>query len=214
MREQDAPFGGVTMLFAGDMQQLLPVHRFARDPAAYCIKACSWYRSTIALKLSVNVRACNDTVWADFVAGVGKGMPAVFPSSCMVPDIDALTDAVWPGRHFTVTDNRSVLAMTREDAQTINNRVIDKFIGDPDCALSLDAPLVSVFARFSEACVVIQIAGLSNTSLPHRIRQFCISVRNSRSLHRIEKGCSIHVLAEHLCCSLQRDSRHLPSPSG
>jgi hypothetical protein len=144
IREHDAPFGGVTMLFAGDMQQLLPVHRFARDPAAYCIKACSWYRSTISLNMKVNVRACNDTMWADFVAGVGKGLPAVFPTSCMVPDVDSLIDAVWPGRHFMVQDNRSVLTMTREDAQTINNRIIDMFVGDPDCALSLDAPLVSV----------------------------------------------------------------------
>ena len=35
------PFGGRTVLFAGDMQQLLPVHRFAKDPAAYCFKAVS-----------------------------------------------------------------------------------------------------------------------------------------------------------------------------
>jgi hypothetical protein len=94
--------------------------------------------------MKVNVRACNDTMWADFVAGVGKGLPAVFPTSCMVPDVDSLIDAVWPGRHFMVQDNRSVLTMTREDAQTINNRIIDMFVGDPDCALSLDAPLVSV----------------------------------------------------------------------
>jgi hypothetical protein len=67
----------------------------------------------------------------------------------MVPDVEALVNAVWPGKIFTVPDNRSVLTMTREDAQTINNRVVDKFLGDPDFALSLDAPLVSVGARFS-----------------------------------------------------------------
>ena len=38
------------------MQQLLPVHRFARDPAAYCIKTCAWFSSTVPLQLTVNVR--------------------------------------------------------------------------------------------------------------------------------------------------------------
>ena len=42
--------------FTGDMQQLLPVHRFARDPAAYCIKTCAWFSSTVPLQLTVNVR--------------------------------------------------------------------------------------------------------------------------------------------------------------
>jgi hypothetical protein len=54
--ETDAPFGGVTMLFSGDMQQLLPVHRFSRDPAAYCFKTCGWYGCTVALQLTLNVR--------------------------------------------------------------------------------------------------------------------------------------------------------------
>jgi ATP-dependent DNA helicase PIF1 len=56
IRENDAPFGGVTMLFSGDMQQLLPVHRFARDPAAYCFKTCAWYGFTVSLQLALNVR--------------------------------------------------------------------------------------------------------------------------------------------------------------
>ena len=56
IRENDAPFGGVTMLFSGDMQQLLPVHRFARDPAAYCFKTCAWYGCNHPLQLTQNVR--------------------------------------------------------------------------------------------------------------------------------------------------------------
>ncbi len=42
--------------FAGDMQQLLPVHRFARDPAAYCLKTCAWYGCTVPLQLILNIR--------------------------------------------------------------------------------------------------------------------------------------------------------------
>jgi hypothetical protein len=54
------PFGGATTVFCGDMQQLLPVHRFAKDPAAYCIKMCPWWHQTVTLPLSQNVRAISD----------------------------------------------------------------------------------------------------------------------------------------------------------
>jgi len=137
-----APFGGVTMVLSGDMQQLLPVHRFARDPAAYCIKACSWFSDRESMALGQNVRAADDPVWAAFVAGIGRGLPAVFPTQCMVADVDALLTAVWPGRNFRVSDVRSILTMTRDDAQNINKIILDQFPGVPDYALSLDAALV------------------------------------------------------------------------
>jgi hypothetical protein len=174
IRQNDAPFGGVTMLFAGDMQQLLPVHRFARDPAAYCFKTCAWYGCTVPLQLTLNVRwqltmhaahssqlthhgahrAINDPVWAAFVAGIGKGQPAVFPASCVVPDVNALIEAVWPGGSFMCDDNRGILTMTREDAASINKRVMDAFVGTADVALSLDTASVIVCVVFALlACV-------------------------------------------------------------
>jgi hypothetical protein len=144
IHETDAPFGGKTMLLAGDMQQLLPVHRFARDPAAYCFKTCAWFCATLSLKLTVNVRAALDPEWSEFVAGVGKGLPALFPDTCIVTDVDRLIAAVWPDGNFLVDDLRSILTMTRNDAASINQRVLDMIPGLPDYALSLDAALVSV----------------------------------------------------------------------
>jgi hypothetical protein len=101
IKENDAPFGGVTMLFAGDMQQLLPVYRFASDPAAYCFKTCAWFCATVKLNLTLNVRAASDPVWSEFVSGVGKGSPALFPDGCMVTDVDCLIVSVWPDGNFT-----------------------------------------------------------------------------------------------------------------
>lgn len=152
IHEVDAPFGGVTMVLAGDMQQLLPVHRFAKDPAAYCIKMCTWFAQREHLALIHNVRAAEDPDWAAFVAGIGRGLHAVFPASCNVPDLDALLAAVWPGGNFRVSDVRSILTMTREDAYNINKVIIDKFPGVPDYALSLDAALVSAVACCICAC--------------------------------------------------------------
>ena len=153
IHEKDSPFGGKTVLFAGDMQQLLPVHRFARDPAAYCFKTCGWFCTTVPLHLTVNVRAAADHEWSEFVARVGKGSPALFPASCMVPDEDALIDAVWPDGNFMVQDQRSILTMTRDASASINQRVLGKFPGLPDFALSLDVAMVSC------CCVCCKSAG-------------------------------------------------------
>jgi hypothetical protein len=45
-----------SFFFTLHFTSLLPVHRFARDPAAYCIKTCAWFSSTVPLQLTVNVR--------------------------------------------------------------------------------------------------------------------------------------------------------------
>jgi hypothetical protein len=97
----------------------------------------------MSLFLKVNVRAASDPVWSAFVAGVGRGLPALFPDSCMVADENALIAAVWPDGNFLVDGLRSILTMTRNDAATINNRVVELFPGLTDYALSLDTALVS-----------------------------------------------------------------------
>ena len=115
VHHQNRPFGGVPILFVGDFRQLLPVHRFASDPSAYCIKSCDWFNSAITLNLRANIRA-TDPEWASFVLKIGDGLtPVTFPKECMCKDVDALLQAVWPdktdGNRFT--GNRSILTTTR-----------------------------------------------------------------------------------------------------
>lgn len=99
-------------------------------------------------------RAVNDPVWAAFVAGIGKGRPAVFPATCVVADVSALIEAVWPGGSFMCDDHRGILTMTREDSAIINKRVMAAFVGDADIALSLDKVSVIVCVVFLfHACV-------------------------------------------------------------
>jgi hypothetical protein len=203
------------------MQQLLPVHRFARDPAAYCIKTCAWFCSTVPLQLTVNVRyiftfhpshfitlhtshctlhtshfpihttqftltiqrvpiihhtshrAVNDPVWAAFVADIGKGQPAVFPATCVVTDVNALIEAVWPGGSFMCDDNRGILTMTREDAATINKRVMAAFVGDADIALSLDKALVIFGVVFSFHACVCCVCAVITPCAAHAFRVRC-----------------------------------------
>ena len=73
----------------------------------------------------------------------------MFPAPCVVPDVNALIEAVWPGGSYMCDDNRGILTMTREDAASINKRVMDAFIGDADTAFSLDNASVIVCDVFS-----------------------------------------------------------------
>jgi hypothetical protein len=135
------PFGGATVIFCGDMQQLLPVHRFAKDPAVYCMKMCSWWSVAAPLKLVFNERASADPEWAVFVAGIGEGRSTAFPVACVVPDVTALIAAVWPDGDFLHPGQRSILTMTRSAAAAINHRIAALCPGVVDVALSIDAAL-------------------------------------------------------------------------
>jgi hypothetical protein len=135
------PFGGRTMVFCGDMQQLLPVHRFSRDPAAYCVKTCDWFNAAVPLQLTLNVRAATDPAWAAFVALIGLGSDVIFPAACCVADVQSLIKAVWPDGEFLSPGVASILTMTRADSAAINATISAMCAGVSDYALSLDAAL-------------------------------------------------------------------------
>ena len=160
LHHNDRPFGGVSMLFVGDFRQLLPVHKFAPDPSSYCIKSCNWYASAVTLTLHANIRA-SDPDWASFVLNIGNGhTPVTFPNENLCSDADALLNAVWPETHDgnRFRGNRSILTTTRcfvfayisgvitlilhrEDAATINEKILALIPGVQDCAISLDEAL-------------------------------------------------------------------------
>lgn len=133
----DVPFGGVPILFVGDFRQLLPVHRFAVDPAAYCCRVCEWYNSAQLFRLNSNIRAV-DHSWAAFVLDIGNGRnPVQFPSECCVNSVDALIQKVWQ-KDFSLTncEGRAILTSTRHDATLINSMILDMIPGVTDVALS------------------------------------------------------------------------------
>jgi hypothetical protein len=141
VRSCNVPFGGATVVFCGDFQQLLPVHRFAKDPALYCAKLCAWWCDTVPLQLLRNERASTDPEWAAFVKGIGEGSAAVFPAVCVVPDVTALIAAVWPEGDYLAPGQRSILTMTRSDAAAINHTIAALCPGVVDMALSNDAAM-------------------------------------------------------------------------
>jgi hypothetical protein len=132
------PFGGVPFLFVGDFRQLLPVHRFAADPSAYCCRVCDWYTSAQIFCLTSNIRAVDES-WAEFVLDIGNGRnPVQFPPECRVASVHELIKKVWQG-DFSLTncEGRAILTSTRLDAQLINSMVLDMIPGVTDVALSI-----------------------------------------------------------------------------
>jgi hypothetical protein len=148
IHEIDKPFGGVSVLLSGDLRQLLPIHRFAKDPASFCLLTCQWLNVSKALQLTVNMRSANDPVWSDFITSLGNGSDALFPAQCVCATVEDLIASVWPEGNFQVQDARSILTLTRDDAKIINTRILNCFPGLADYALSLDAAMVSSPIRF------------------------------------------------------------------
>jgi hypothetical protein len=133
------------------MRQLLPVQRFAPDPAAFSLLTCSWFANTTNLFLNQNMRSADDVEWSEFVASIGNGCHAVFPAACVCESVDDLIAKVWPDGNFQVLGNRSILTLTREDARSMNLRILDAFPGEMDYAISKDAALVSVTTTLNHA---------------------------------------------------------------
>lgn len=118
------PFGGCVMIFIGDWQQLLPIHRFCSDPTAYCIKAAHWYPFVEHFSLTTNVRAATDPTFCSFLQRVGSGdNPVEFPSECCVQDVSALIAKVWPTENH-MHDFAAVLTATREDGELCLQSII------------------------------------------------------------------------------------------
>ena len=162
-----APFGGVPMLFVGDFRQLLPVHRFAADPSAYCIKVAYWFSSSTIFELSSNIRAI-DASWADFVLGIGNGEdPIVFPAECCVKNVSELIDAVWHD-NFEASNcqGKAILTSTRADADAINSIILGKIPGVEDCALSHSQAVDCEVSLFPVEFVnTISISGLPDHAI-------------------------------------------------
>ena len=117
IHQNSVPFGGVPILFVGDFRQLLPVHRFAADPSAYCVKMCMWFSSATIFSLTQNIRAV-DPSWGQFVLSIGNGTNSVtFPHKCCCANVLELIDAVWQ-KDFSEGNcrGRAILTTTRADA--------------------------------------------------------------------------------------------------
>ncbi|XP_073354892.1 uncharacterized protein [Aegilops tauschii subsp. strangulata] len=107
------------------------------------------YRAMLAkLRLITNMRAHNDTWFADYLLRVGNGTEDVddqgnillpedicLPSTGEVDDLEKLIDHVFPSLDDNMSDSnymtsRAILSTTNDNVDKINIRMIDRFHGD------------------------------------------------------------------------------------
>ena len=79
IRETDRPFGGITVVLAGDWRQILPIVRKGARPeiVAACLKSSPLWQHVQVMKLSKNMRMLlaghNSATFADHLLEIGEG---------------------------------------------------------------------------------------------------------------------------------------------
>ncbi|XP_056698164.1 uncharacterized protein [Spinacia oleracea] len=153
----DLPFGGKIILFGGDFRQVLPVVRNgtrAQMIEASFVRSPMWRHIRI-LRLRENMRLIDDNGFANFLLSVGNGNePTIsdqmirLPTGMVIPSmadssIEALIDQVFPSLSEHVGDGnfiveREIITPLNEDVDRINNKVVEKFLGEGKTYYSFD----------------------------------------------------------------------------
>src|SRR5882757_7180880 len=148
IRNCDRPFGGLTCIFGGDFQQILPVIvRGSRgQTVGACIQRSLLWRSITLLHLRQNMRL-NTSIGAerDFAKWqleVGQGKHTDEDGNISLPDhfrcrentVASLIDTIYPGISTpnlpsSYFSERTVLSTLNADVDSLNKLVLEKFPG-------------------------------------------------------------------------------------
>jgi hypothetical protein len=151
----DRPFGGITVVFGGDFQQILPV---VRNGSRADIVFASLLRSGLwngieTLKLKQNMRLVNDPgaeAFSSWLLDVGHGRgrgddeTISLPQEMIVPDVDTFIAAIYPGIGSTPPPppeyflDRMILAPRNNDVDDMNNVLLRMMSGEEQVFFSAD----------------------------------------------------------------------------
>ena len=152
IRETDKPFGGITVVFAGDWQQILPVVRKGGRPEIVeaCIENSRLWHNVHVMKLSTNMRVQltggDYSKFADHLLEIGEGRVPVVTDLGMYKiklndefvfngdTLLKLCEHVFKDLANNYRDtkwlcSRTILCPTNEDVEEVNNILIKKFHG-------------------------------------------------------------------------------------
>ena len=155
IRDCDKPFGGITTVFGGDVQQILPVvpRGNQEDIVEACLLRSPLWPSIRVLRLSQNQRLSRNAEnqqFAKWLLDVGQGRNSddegyiSLPDNMCTSDQDSLIDFVYPivGSaplpHEYYAD-RLILAPRNQDVHSINDEVLNRLPGTATTFFSSDA---------------------------------------------------------------------------
>jgi hypothetical protein len=157
LRNSDKPFGGLTIVFGGDFQQILPV--ILKGCRAQVVSACMqksflWNNITVLhlhqnMRLNTNVEA--EANFAKWQLDIGHGKHTDEASNISLPDqfkcreniASSLIDTIYPDINTPHHPNqyfseRIILSSMNKDVNVLNKTVLDRFPGPIQTFYSAD----------------------------------------------------------------------------
>ncbi len=155
--DSDRPFGGVTIVFGGDFQQILPV--ILKGSRAQIVGACMqrsilWRQITV-LQLNQNMRLNTaieaEAAFAQWQLEVGHGEHTDEAGNISLPDhfkcaentVDSLIDSIYPNIHIPnlcdqYFSERIILSTLNQQVNLLNQTILERFSGDAHTFFSAD----------------------------------------------------------------------------
>jgi DNA replication protein DnaC len=136
------PFGGITVVFVGDFQQLPPVVPKGKGEHT-TMHRCDWYKRASVAKFTRNWRAVGNAQYAAWLERIGNGseVNVQLPAHCLSDTVNNLIFRVYGNADNIVADHdgKMILSLTVADARIINELVINMIPGPMDVAVANDA---------------------------------------------------------------------------
>jgi hypothetical protein len=148
VRSCDKAFGGVSFVFGGDFQQILPVIVGASrgQTVSACVQRSGLWRSISVLQLHQNKRLDTSIVaekeFAKWQLEVGQGLHTDGEGNILIPDhmkcrvnsVGCLIETIYPGIRSanlgqTYFSQRTILSSLNVDVDALNKLVLSKFPG-------------------------------------------------------------------------------------
>ncbi|XP_065348692.1 ATP-dependent DNA helicase PIF1-like [Cloeon dipterum] len=141
--ESESPFGGMPILFGGDLRQLSPICQPDETVEEIHFRNSRFLDRCHILQLNTNMRTDPDErEFADFIKSVGEGthssppgLPALtlqIPDDWILPDntLDNLIDWVFGDNPSITGQENAILTQLNDDCLKINEKILLKFPGD------------------------------------------------------------------------------------
>lgn len=146
VRDNSSPFGGVTVVFGGDFQQILPVILKGSRPdiVGACLQCSSLWPDITILSLTQNMQLGDDPEESDFAKwqlDVGHGRHTsqegdiILPERIRCPEntIESLIQAIYPDIQGDHGDQyfkeRTILSARNDDVDNLNHSLLQQFSG-------------------------------------------------------------------------------------
>lgn len=151
----DRPFGGITVVFGGDFQQILPVvpRGLREDVVSATLLRSNLWNHIIVLRLIQNMRVADTPdapLFSSWLLKIGHGYGLAddatiqLPREMVVPDVDTFIDRIYHGIRSSPPPapdyflNRMILSPRNSEVADLNAQILGMMPGDAESHLSVD----------------------------------------------------------------------------